>query len=107
MSQKTKLQKERAHFTRANAFIRLSREEKFQQIHYALTERLQKAKSDETLREVAREMVDQGYYSPKCPIPQVERMLVVKLFRLSGRKQTTAEWQKFVREVAPAWAAKW
>jgi len=103
----TKLQRERANFTRSNSFIRSSRQERFERIHANLTERLRQANSNEFLRQTAEEMVKQGYYSPKGAISAVEHMLVVKLFRLSGAKQTFTEWQKFVRAVAPAWAEKW
>ena len=104
----TKLQSERDHFTRANSFIRSSREDRFMKIHQSLTAKLRQApKNNETLRKVAREMVEAGYYSPKGSINQVEHMLVVKLFRLSGLDQGKRSWQKFVKEVAPDWSKKW
>lgn len=104
----TKLQEERANFTRSNAFIRESRESKF--YYRSATaillnlQRKAKAKKDNSaLRALSREMVEAGYYSPKIALAAVDLMIAKKLWKAT---ESQLPWKAFAATIAPEWGNK-
>lgn len=95
----TPLQKARDSFTKSNSYLRASRDSRFTDIHVGLQHDLYLHRGDpKFLRSVVEDMVVAGYYSPKIPWSQIERMLLTKLYHLSGARTSL---RQFVALHAP------
>lgn len=97
-----KLQSEREKFSKANSYIRKSREEKFAENAKKLYGRMKRAVGNrQWLRNLAREYVELGYYSGKGSIGNVEFSIVKRVYREVVEEDNIKNWNKFCREVAP------
>jgi len=107
MSQKTKLQKQRALFTQSNAFLRVSRHDAFHGKWEKYLKEIMRGRTPKlkqrSLRILAEVLVDEGYYSPNIGMPAVETMILRKLYHLSqtegGNKWAVSGWPQFVNKV--------
>ena len=100
----TKLQQARQQFREINKSICASRDKLFADQAWNMWNTLQQNRDNpDTLKDLARKLLDRGYYSSTISVGVVEQLLLSRLRAELGEtyKAGPAGWRQFIREVAP------